>query len=390
MSSGTSIKQICLLAGIALALSAGAESFLFENLSGLAGPFEGVDAAGRAFLVEKLGDVGSIPLFVYRSSDESAPHGLLGPGWHIPLLESRIVPVDEKTYEFLQPDGLRRDIRVSRDNAEVLTSSRVWTGRAKGDEVSLQGDVGGGERYALSFRQGRLTRMKVEEGTFDFSYAGRSPEKVSSRGRTLLTVVRDARNAAKIDFVFAGGQRVSAERTAEQVRITWPDGREKTFVKGMVGEAESLKVGELLVTWDRYSRKLMSFGEWTYTVGKAKPDWNTPSIERVSHDGRREFYWFNLANGRGEYRQSDGTTYRWARFPSGDFYGLMRWSEKTRKGQLLHRNDYSYDSGRHVVYNRLARGGEECEEQSLPALEERWFAADGTVRRVRVDGKDVP
>ncbi|MDO5317082.1 MAG: hypothetical protein Q4G65_00505 [bacterium] len=389
MTHLSSIRLVLGGLGALLALSAMAESFLFDRLSGLAGPFEGVDAAGRAFLVEKLGDVGAIPLYAYWTSDESAPHGVLGPGWHIPLLESRIMPVDEKTYEFLQPDGLKRDIRVSRDNPEVLTSPRVWSGRAKGDEISLQGDIGGGERIVLSFRKGRLARMKTEEGTFDFGYSGRHLEKINSRGQNLLTVVRDARGGSKAEFQFAGKGSVAVERGADSLSMTWPDGLRKTFTRGVVGNAESLKVGDLTVTWDRYSKRLGSYGGWSYTFGERKPEWNNPSISRLNLDGRQEFYWFNLANGKGEYREADGTQYKWARFPAGDLYGLMRWSEKTRKGALLHRNDYSYDSRRRIVFHRLSRGTEEREGNSLPAREERWYAEDGKVRRLRLDGKDM-
>lgn len=376
--------------GLLLASPVAGESFSFDGLRGLAGVFDGIDTVGHAFLVEKLGDVGGIPLCACWTSDRSLQSAFLGEGWRIPLLESRMVPLDEKTYEFLQPDGLKRDIRISRDSAERLTSNRVWTGRVKGDEISLLGDVGDStSRIELSFRQGRLARMKTEEGSFDFSYAGRTLEKINSKGKNLLTVVKDARDSSRVEFVFSGKERVTAVKTADGLELTWSDGRKKVFERGTVGEAASLKMSGRTFTWDRYTGKILTYDGWTYSFGEAKPDWNNPPIHRSHMDGTKESYWFNLANGKGEYFAPDGSKYRWARFPSGDLYGLMRWSEKSRGGELMHRSEFSYDSSRRLVYDRFARGAAEREGSELPALEERWYAQNGTVRRRRVDGKDV-
>lgn len=373
-----------------LALSAAGESFLFEGLSGLAGAFDGIDTGGHAFLVEKLGSVGSIPLFACWSSDDSIQSPLLGPGWRIPLLESHLVPLDDKTYEFLQPDGRKREIRVSRKSPDRLTSNRVWSGRVRGDDVSLQGDVGeASARIELSFRKGRLARMKTEEGAFDFGYSGRDIEKISGKGRALLTIVRDARNPSCVEFVFAGRERVVAMLSTDGLELTWPDGRTKTFVRSMVGNDMSLRTEGRTYVWNRYSKLLRTYDGWTYSFGAVKPVWNNPSIRRVHEDGREETYWFNLANGKGEYVAPDGAKYLWARFPSGDLYGLMRWSEKTRNGELMHRREFTYDGSRRLVYERLSRGAAERKDASLPAKEERWYAQNGSVRRVRFDGKDV-
>ena len=42
-----------------------------------------------------------------------------------------------------------------------------------------------------------------------------------------------------------------------------------------------------------------------------------------------------------------------------------------------------------MVFHRLRRGASERLDGTLPELEEIWYAPDGKVRRMRVDGKEA-
>ena len=270
-------------------------------------------------------------------------------------------------------------------------SSGVWFGReeAEGD-ARLTADFGPkAGKIEVGFRGGRLSSLRCAEGSFGFSYRGREIAKVSGNGGTALTVERDARNADRVVFRLSGRTAV-CERNGNGLTIVTADGTRHSFVRGMDEADATLEVdGAFVCRWDRYTGKALAVGGWTYRIGACDPGWNNAPISRTHTDGRSEDYWFNRANGKGAYRTPEGDLYTWARFPAGELYGLMRWSEKSRGTDLLHRHDYTYDAERRMVFHRLRRGAAERRNGTLPELEETWYASDGKVRRKRIDGKEA-
>ena len=368
-----------------------ATSFPFGTLSSLTGPFEGVDRQGYVFLIVKLGDLGTVPLCAYWTSRKNVSSPLLGDGWCLPLLEGRLVPAEQSEINFFQPDGFMRTLMRGRKDPRNL-SSGLWRGREEGEgDALLTADFGAaGGKVAVGFRGGRMVSLRCAEGNFSFSYKGRAIDHVSMDGVTVLSVVRPAHEPNRIEFRLAGGQAaaVCEKRTTGGLAVTAADGTRRVFALGEDHWTPTLTVDGVVYRWDRYRGRTLAVGDWSYQVGDAKPEWNNARIERKRKDGKRESYWFNQANGKGEYRTVDGECYAWARFPSGDFYGLLRWSEKTRGKELLHRHDYTYDERRRMVFHRLRRGEAERAE-GAPELDETWYGPDGKVRRRRVDGKDV-
>ena len=358
-------------------------------MTALAGPFKGVDRQGHVLLIVRLGEVGKLPLCAFWTSREGVRSSLLGEGWCLPLLESRLVPTERSEVDFLQPDGFVRTLTRGRKDARNL-SSGAWFGREGGEgDVRLVADFGSKSgKIEVGFRGGRIASLRCAEGSFGFAYRGREIAKMTGAGGTLLTVERDARDDGRIVFRLSGRVAV-CERRGSELTIVSADGSRHSFVRGWNGEDASLAADGAVCRWDRYTGKAQSVGDWTYQVGECSPDWNNAPIARTHADGRTEEYWFNRANGKGKYRTEDGDLYQWARFPAGELYGLMRWSEKTRGEELLHRHDYTYDAGRRMVFHRLRRGGAERRNGALPELEETWYAPDGKVCRVRVDGKEA-
>lgn len=365
-------------------------SFSFAEMTALAGPFKGVDRQGYAFLIVKLGDMGGLPLCAFWTSREGVRSSLLGDGWCLPLLESRIVPLTNSEIDFLQPDGFVRTLTRGRKDPHVLFSG-AWRGREDGEgDVRLTADFGAQlGRIEVGFRSGRLVSLRCAEGMFGFSYHGGEIAKLMGNGGTLLTVKRDARDAGQVAFRLSSGRSAVCERRGDTLTVVAADGSRHVFRRGEDDEYATFDADGVVYRWDRYTGKALSCGEWTYQIGECKPEWNNAPITRTHADGRTEEYWFNRANGKGTYRSAEGERYEWARFPAGDLYGLMRWSEKTRGADLLHRHDYTYDANRRVVFHRLRRGADERLDGALPELEETWYAADGKVRRRRLDGKEA-
>ena len=88
-------------------------SFPFAEMTAQAGPFKGVDRQGCVFLIVRLGEVGKLPREGVRSS-------LLGEGWCLPLLESRLVPLERSQVDFYQPDGFKRTLTRGRKDSRNL------------------------------------------------------------------------------------------------------------------------------------------------------------------------------------------------------------------------------------------------------------------------------
>lgn len=365
-------------------------SFPFAEMTAVAGPFEGVDRQGYVFLIVRLGDVGRLPLCAYWTSRAGVRSSLLGEGWCLPLLESRLVPAERSQVDFRQPDGFVRTLTRGRKDPRNL-SSGVWRGRESSEgDVRLTADFGSqAGRIEVGFRSGRLAGLRCAEGSFGFAYRGREIAKVTGDGGTLLAVERDAHDADRIVFRLASGRTAVCTRRGKTLTIVAADGSRHSFARNADAEDASLEADGSVCRWERYTGKALSVGDWTYRIGECSPDWNNAPIARTHADGRTEEYWFNRANGKGTYRTADGERYAWARFPSGDLYGLLRWSEKTSGGDLLHRHDYTYDAGRRLVFHRLRRGAAERGDGALPELEETWYAPDGKVCRVRRDGKEA-
>lgn len=374
-------RMIAILAcGQGLAFSLFAESFSFSGLNHLAGEFEGVDRKGHVFVVEELGMVGPIPMCASWSSDRVSSQQSPVDGWRIPLLECRFVPKDENAYELVQPDGVPRTLwRGRKDPATVANG--VWKGRVKGDEATLSADLGSAtENIQLNFRQGRLTRMRIAEGSFDFAYAGRTLEKVCHGGRVVLTIVRDAKDAGRRQFRFADKTVAEIAKRPSEVEILTAKGERRTYAYSGVAD---MQVGGRDFRWDPSTGVVTVADGWTYAVGERNPEWNDPPIRRQQADGRIESYWFDLSTGKGVRNAADGTHYEWAKFPSGDLYGLTRWSESSRDRKRILRCEYSYNSARQLVFERSVSGGEP------PDCEEIWYGAGGETVRHRRNGKVV-
>lgn len=368
---------------LAAGLSATAESFSFSRINHLAGAFDGLDRKGHVFVTAELGSVGPLPMYAYWSSGNVTNALPAADGWRIPLLESQLLPRSENSYELVQPDGVRRVLWVNAKRPSEIGNG-VWKGTCRGSDAALSTDFGSpAENLQLVFRQGRLVRMRIPEGTFDFAYAGRAFEKISSAGRVLLTVAKDPKQPARQLFRFADKRTASLTRNAYRVEIVGADGNRQTFDYGSDGGNDTMKTAAGAFSWNRYTGIVVRANDWSYTVGECKPDWNDPPVSRRHADGRVESHWFNLANGKGLATEADGTRREWAKFPSGDLYGLTRWTETSRDGRRLSRQEFSYDSSRRLVFSRAIAYGETTD------TDETWYGPDGAPVRRRRNGKVV-
>ena len=389
---------------------AAGESLPFSGLDDLRGPYEGTGAFGEALHVQPLGTAGNWPICAVWSSGRTARSPLLGFGWSVPALESRFVPLDVNRWAFYQPDGyVRIFVRAGQGDDNVLTGGPAWTAVLKDDLIRVTADPhDGGPKSEFSFRQGRLVSMSCEEGSFNIKYSGRVADGITSRGQSVLEVVRETSPEKRTVFRFNGGrsqtvavcrpatvfgpQGESAAAISSQenclASLQTPTGTVTFAYGGENGEA-FFEAGGTRWTWNPRTRKILSCGDWFYTIGETKGEEDAeeevPTFDRRRADGCRESFSQNRKTGLFTQEFTNGTSRAYKVFTSGPLaYRRVRWTKETGDDGSSVRTDYTYNEAGHVVYRRITRTGEDA------GTDEAWFDESGKVFRRRKDGKEVP
>ena len=388
-------------------LSAVGESLPFAGLDDLRGPYEGTGVSGEALHVQPLGDAGKWPICAYWSSARTESSPWLGYGWSIPALESRFVPLDTRRWAFYQPDGyVRIFVRAYKDDDNLLTGGPAWTAVCKGDVIRVTADPhDGGPKSDFTFRQGRLVRMSCEEGDFEIKYTGRTADRIVSRGKTLLEVTRETSPGERVKFRFSGSRApviavcrpvvlvgttrrsssTEAEPETSLVALQTANGI-IDFTYGGARDEAFFTAGRKRWTWRPYARKILTYGDWTYTIGSPKHEGDEPSFARRREDGCQESYSFDRKTGLLVQEFTNGTSRARKVFTSGPLaYRRARWTKETDKDGTSVRNDYTYDEAGRVIYRRVTRDVDKRTE-----TDEVWLDSAGKIFRRRVNGEEVP
>ena len=400
------LATVCSLG--AFAPTAG-ESLPFAGLDDLRGPYEGTGAFGEALHVQPLGMAGSWPICAVWSSARTSRSPFLGFGWSVPALESRFVPLDVNRWAFYQPDGyVRIFVRAGQGDDNVLTGGPAWTAVLKNDLIRVTADPhDGGPKSEFAFRQGRLVSMSCEEGSFNIKYSGRVADGITSRGQTLLEVVRETSPEKRTVFRFNGGRsqtvavcrpatvfglqgESSAALSSQEsclASLQMPTGAVAYAYGGENGEA-FFEAGGTRWTWNPRTRKILSCGDWLYTIGASKKEDDElkeePTFARRRADGSRESYSKNRKTGLFVQEFTNGTSRAYKVFTSGPLaYRRARWTKETNADGASVRTDFTYNEAGRVVYRRITRTGENA------GTDEVWLDDSGTIFRRRVDGKEV-
>ena len=402
---------------MSVALQLAGESLPFERLDDIRGPFEGTGVKGDALYVHELGRVGKIPVHAYWSSASIKSSQLLGFGWRVPLLESKFEKLDERRWEFLQPDGNARifikvsDNKEKAENADdkngslTLTGGTAWSAKIQNENTIVTANPDdGGKPSRFVFQHGRLIRMTCEEGDYEIKYLNRKVDQVVSRGKTLLKIVRKPRPANQVIFIFGDDRQVVATlretnlfaEAVEDQSITpvpvqkpclaslkFPGGKTVNFTYGTNPGEVVFSAGAENMVWDAYTRTIKSYKGWNYTIGK-NAGGDEPSFERSSDDGKSEFYHYNRSSGLRRRRFADGSSFECQLLTSGAFaYRHIRWKCLKKADGTSRRTVYHYDSSGRIYYRAVLDNTNGSESK-----DEVWFDAGKIVRR-RVDGKET-
>lgn len=377
------------------------QSFGYEALSGLKGPFEGCDDKGHAFIPVRLADIGKIPVWACFSSGCRTSSPLLGRGWRIPFFESRITPFRPEWYLMIQPDGAERFFREDPMDPSHIKSGSVWSGIVKDDTIRLRAvDENGKTAIRMKYQNGRLVDMESPEGRYAFFYskgesdARRAIECITFNGRRVFRVTRnDKDNECILHFQTAKikcrkgsvtlgytEEKRAMEQVVSLIELQRPDEVKK--IEYEVGDDEvSFRCGKLVVTWDKSTRLVRKVNRWMYSLIGAKND--DVAFSRVHANGRCEEYSYNSRTGDRIYTDPEGIKVTQREFTGGPLCGLVRWRERSHHGEIRLREEFSYNAAGKVRYSKVL-----CPCAKAPPFKiERWFSDEGRLVSECVDGK---
>ncbi len=342
--------------------------------------FEGVSFQGYVFLVESLGDIvlkdgKKLPVWALFCSESNTTSPYLGHGWELPLLESRIVQLDERWFRVVEPTGWYRYFWRDEKDPTVLHGQNNWKGVIRGNSISVMADCGD----RLDFRDGRIVSMDLKgrklqiERTVDGTVAlkeGSSTLLAVQKGLTkeglemkwgngdLLEITQVARPLVEV----IGGRAVIGRKVESLGVITRGNGEKRTWEYAVDGKLRpSLKQGDRLITWDPTTRHIVSDADWTYDIkpGEGLRDTNA-AIGRTNAQGQKEFWHYNQSNGEEVTVDSNDLKKRKVSFISGLLQGKLRKIEVSQGDSTVAMIQKSFDEkGRLLRYSESGFGTEE-------------------------------
>ena len=345
------------------------------------GRFEGIDDFGYVFVVEKagtleLGDV-SIPVYAMFNSDWSWVSPYLGAGWELPLLESRMVQLDERGFRLHQPGGRYRDFWRSKPGSPLLDGQGGWKAEIRGDIIEAAAPCG----VVLKLVRGRLVEMRAGDAKLEFVRNGDEVAEIRDRGRTVLAVERDPSTGDPRAISLDGGRRIELGFTSRPIvevvngarvvgstaralcSLTTPEGATTTFdyatggnltptitiaKTAADGAAEASAAGNQAAartaTWHPATRLALTDGPWTYDITPSENPDATAAIRRTNPKGQSEFWHRDGLKGIETVEGLDGVKKVTTRFTSGLLAGKLR-SEivQDSHNQVLDKQEFAYD-----------------------------------------------
>ncbi|MEM1159267.1 MAG: hypothetical protein AAGH72_13550 [Verrucomicrobiota bacterium] len=366
----TSAKSICLtLAAISLG-QAGLLAGCGIDWSLPTFHFPDVNRHGILSYYEKIGEVemgqNQIPIHIHFKSDRKSSSPYAGYGWTVPLLESRMVQVNENEFTMWQPEGRFRTFGRDSKNPNLLNGQGGWKAEIRGDIIHAYADCG----WKLSFRNGRILSMGTPDGkSFRYDYQNGLVSRIRGQGGsgTVLEVIRDgyAEGVTKIKI----GDQTIGLKLGEKPRIERINGQnlvggiDQSLTSIIKNGAEDRVISYEVepsnivptfqpsvgrkVTTQAGTGFVVSDGDWKYQIQPdEKHTWNSSAITRTNSKKENEFWHMDHSKGKKFVKSADGTirTEQW--FTSGLGKGYLR-NITEGKGNKI----------REIYYNRIDEKG---------------------------------
>lgn len=330
--------------------------------------FEGLDAQARVFLVEKIGelDLGGglkLPIQALFKSGWAGNSPYLGTGWQLPLLESNIVQIDDRTFIMRQPGGWYRTFYRTKGSPEILDGG-MWKAEIKGEQITAWADCGD----KLVFGKGRLLSFSIKDRTFTLVYSGDKVTEIREGGTTKLAVAWNDAGTEAMALQY-NGKRLDLAR-AERPRVQNVAGKNmvvgidrslgrasganlptKSYQYGVDDRLQpTLKTSARVFTWDPgVGGRIVSDGRWTYDVKPGAKAGDNAAIGRQDAQGQKEFWHNDKKRGTEITERRNGMRLVTSRFVKGALKGKIRRQDIFEGGKLTSSHSWIYDENAKLI-----------------------------------------
>jgi len=348
--------------------------------------FDGVNPRGYLSHWEdwgsiQLSDELEVPFIVGFRSNRESTSPYLGKGWTAALLESYAVPVDERRYRVMMPDGYNFKFWRDRENpsSNIYHGSRGWKAQRSADGRNFTAWAPCGTK--IEWRDGKIQEINTKGGkTVHYVYQGGLLSRlVDEQGAELVEVIwskpglakqfilhQDNGSELKIDVEqdkkpevqHVNGMNVIGELTSSLSKATWRqhdyvhDKREYRFrmqnekmlptLDIIDGESTSKRI-----IWNPKSRCIIRYGDWKYEINEGENadafyGKSYAKISRINSKGKKQFWHNDTKKGIEETLSSNGVRTIEKRFQTGLLKGKIREIIKIKddKKQLYYKAAY--------------------------------------------------
>lgn len=364
---------------------------------------EGCNEQGYVLVAEKLAELNipdekePVPIWTTFDSSRQTSSPYAGMGWKIPFLESSMVQLSEDEFQFLAPGGWRQLFRRNGKDSEVLVSGGGWKGQLSQDHATLWADCG----WRIDLHKGKIVQLKTPHGqTLSYNYTNGRIATVTCGMKTLVAVDPaegpDNTLGITIDgkrYSLAKADQPRVQRVADVnviggndpsfSRLNGPESQTRTFAYGVDDQTRPVLTitnaakQDTAVSWDPETRRITRYGEWKYDIKPGESLLANAAIGRTNPAGKREFWHYDVENGKEIIQTVDGVNKLVSWFTRGKLAGKLREEKTGINNTLLNLYKYSYDE-----YGRIIRITNEKNKSSYEAI-----FKDGYLIRENVDGR---
>ena len=331
--------------------------------------FDGTDEQGHVLFVDSLGDLTlgdglKFPIFAMFNSNWKSSSPYLGQGWMLPLLESKIVQIDDNTFQLWQPDGSYQFMGRNKPTDTILNGQGGWKAEINGDTITAWASCG----WKLTYNQGKLTSITTPQNrTLDLVYNNGRVTAMQENGATVLAVQTDSQSGKVTGLTFndktigieqtdkpviqqIGGKNMVGSMAPSLSKLTLPDRTSKSYNYKATGNLEpTLTVdGQRHLSWDPVTSLIKTDGEWTYGLKPIEGS-SDVAFTRTNVQGQSEAYEDNSATGVIIQKTLDGTETKTYRFTSGILAGKIRKIEEVKNDTSTVVLKNSYDETGHLI-----------------------------------------
>lgn len=305
-------------------------------------------------------EVGQLPMRLqYSSMQRFIAQGVGGDGWWVPLLESTVTEISERSVKLHSLSGTTETLHKNpKDDSLYVTKDQQLKGQVKGDHFEVTDSRG----WSFDYVDGRLRSALTTKGdTLRWLYDGSKVTAIESKqfGK-LLSVFYDEKSGllSRIDYnkgaslsfkigekprlvnvlgkTLVDGMQPSIAEIANNAGYRavglWEPDMDNGLMKLILTEKDGSKPqATRIFQWDAVSGIIKHDGEFSYTVTPNEDGKEIfPFLERMNNKGQKESYKFDGKKMEAILNKLDGSTvtYQYVGTP-GPTFGKLRKSVQT-------------------------------------------------------------